>query len=355
MDSWIPVLGGVGLVVSLVAAASLPALAWLPQLSAEWFRRLRPARAVVGPVGAGVAAAAVALAPGPVTWTLFGLALLAAIVSVVVWPQRVFMALGQVRHALAPQATLAGAAQVIAHDEEEGPPLAWPLETMVIPHHLVNDLMGQRPVLVSWCHACRSGLLWDPVVDGQRLTFEVAGVYRRNLVMQDRETGSIWQQAAGRAIAGPLAGRQLAFIASQQVTWEGWRTVHGDAQLALPPDPAPRGLLPMSRLRHALTLTNRLTLPGQYRSDDRVPPRVAVIGVEVDGAAYAFPLAELQSARRVTQRIGSREVELTAEPGTGFVHVRDVTSGETLPHEKHWWLGWREFHPFTNVWTPNHS
>lgn len=352
MNVWIPVLGGAGLLVSFVAAASLPALAWLPRLSAEWFRRLWPARAIAGVAGACVAAAAVALGPGAFTWTLFLLALLLASVSVVVWPQRVFVALGPLRHASVAEATLAGEAQVMAFDEEGAPPLAWPLEAMVVRHHLVNDVVGDVPVLVSWCHACRSGLLWDPVVDGRRLTFQVAGVYRRNLVMQDRETGSIWQQAAGEAIAGPLSGRRLVLLASQQVTWDAWQTLHDDAHLAIPPDPAPRGLLPPSRLTHALAVTNWLTLPGQQRSDDRLPEREDVIGVVVDGASCAFPLSALQSVGRVKQRVGSREIELTARPGTGFVQARDATTGDAVPYEKHWWLGWREFHPFTQVWTP---
>lgn len=353
LTRWDLALGGLGFLVACVAAASLPAVNLLPSLfSAEWFMRLRPARAFVGPAGAALSGVAVAIAPSVLTWTLFALSLPPALASVVVWPQRIFIALDRLHHASASETSLADEAQVLAYDDDHDVALvAWPLESMVIPHHIVNDVVGKRPVLVSWCHACRSGLLFDPVVDGRKLHFEVAGVYRRNLVMRDRETGSIWQQAEGEAIAGPLRGKRLTLLGSQQVSWGAWRTAHGDAQLALLPEPEPRGLLPKARLMKVLTITNVFNAAGRQLIDDRLPKRETVIGVEVDGASCAFPLAALSAQGCIVRKFGTRNVELTVEPG-GFVRVRDAATKEALPYEKHWWFGWREFHPFTDVWTP---
>jgi hypothetical protein len=60
-------------------------------------------------------------------------------------------------------------------------------------------------------------------VDGRRLTFHLAGINNQNFVMRDEETGSYWQQISGRAISGPLKGRQLALVLSDELTFATWK------------------------------------------------------------------------------------------------------------------------------------
>ena len=42
----------------------------------------------------------------------------------------------------------------------------------------------------------------------------------------DHETGSIWSQPKGEAIAGPLKGRKLDLVPSTLTTWDAWMTAH---------------------------------------------------------------------------------------------------------------------------------
>jgi hypothetical protein len=60
-------------------------------------------------------------------------------------------------------------------------------------------------------------------VGGRRLTFHLAGINNQNFLMRDEETGSYWQQISGLAISGPLRGRQLALILSDELTFATWR------------------------------------------------------------------------------------------------------------------------------------
>ncbi|MCP4309095.1 MAG: DUF3179 domain-containing protein [bacterium] len=46
----------------------------------------------------------------------------------------------------------------------------------------------------------------------------------------DHETGSIWSQPIGEAIAGPLKGEHLELLASTLTTWDAWRTAHPETQ-----------------------------------------------------------------------------------------------------------------------------
>jgi len=44
--------------------------------------------------------------------------------------------------------------------------------------------------------------------------------------MRDEETGTYWQQISGAAISGPLQGRQLALVHSDELTLATWKGIH---------------------------------------------------------------------------------------------------------------------------------
>jgi hypothetical protein len=87
-------------------------------------------------------------------------------------------------------------------------------------HELVNDNVGGEEVLISWCPLCGSGMVYDPLVAGQRHTFGVSGLlYKNNLLFYDHETDSLWSQLGGQAVTGPLAGTSLHLLPTTLTTW----------------------------------------------------------------------------------------------------------------------------------------
>jgi hypothetical protein len=67
--------------------------------------------------------------------------------------------------------------------------------------------------------------VYDPVVDGRRLHFDVVGEEFR-----DRETGSRWN-VLGQATKGPLRGAQLAPYRHLDTFWFAWVTFHPATEL----------------------------------------------------------------------------------------------------------------------------
>ncbi len=64
-------------------------------------------------------------------------------------------------------------------------------------------------------------------LESRTLTFGHEGVlYKNSFVMYDRETGSLWVHTTGKAIRGPLKGKQLTFLPSMMTTWGRWRSEH---------------------------------------------------------------------------------------------------------------------------------
>lgn len=108
---------------------------------------------------------------------------------------------------------------VIAVEIEGATPRAYPIRYLMW-HEIVNDSVAGRPVAVTYCPLCNSGITFDRSVGDKVLTFGVSGKLRHSdMIMYDRETESWWQQALGEAIVGEMTGTDLETLP----TWmEGW-------------------------------------------------------------------------------------------------------------------------------------
>jgi hypothetical protein len=101
-------------------------------------------------------------------------------------------------------------------------------------------VVGGQDLTVWWLPGARSSLdglavgegrevgttaVFDPVVDGQRLTFRSEG---GGIV--DQQTSSTWN-ALGRAVEGPLTGRTLRPVRHTSTFWFAWSSFHEDTRV----------------------------------------------------------------------------------------------------------------------------
>ena len=89
---------------------------------------------------------------------------------------------------------------------------------------VVNYEIGEDNILVVFNAESALGVAYNPVLDGQKLTFAVAD----GLTIKDNETGSLWDGINGLAIEGELAGKRLERIKSTSSFWFGWKDFHED-------------------------------------------------------------------------------------------------------------------------------
>jgi hypothetical protein len=110
---------------------------------------------------------------------------------------------------------------------------AYPVKMIqFISRELLNDRLGGRPVLVSWCNQCQTARAFSREVDGRERYFFCVGMqWNDNMVMADVETGSLWSQLLGRAMEGPLEGKELDPIAATLTDWKTWKAEHPETTL----------------------------------------------------------------------------------------------------------------------------
>ena len=174
---------------------------------------------------------------------------------------------------------------------------AYPIRLLAY-HHRLDDELDGEPLWVTYCTMCRTGKIFSPMLDGRRLDFDLIGAVRYNSVYRDRETGSFWYQANGRAVAGPLEGSVLKELRADQMTLERWLEMYPDSEV-LQPDPAADDgyvMFDFDRIDEA-------------RSKPDSPPGWQwVVGVAHDGQARGYLWSKLAEQRLILDQVGTLPV-----------------------------------------------
>jgi hypothetical protein len=109
-------------------------------------------------------------------------------------------------------------------------PIAFPYDALA-QHRVLTDVVGGEPVVVLWAPGAASALDAQQVADGRevgaaasfsrRLDGEVLAFVRAGDGIVDVQTGSRWD-ALGRAIDGPMKGKQLEEVVGTNHFWFSW-------------------------------------------------------------------------------------------------------------------------------------
>ncbi len=110
---------------------------------------------------------------------------------------------------------------------------AYPIQ-LIAYHHQVLDTVGGKPLMVTYCSVCRTGRVFEPLVDGRPETFRLVGMDHFNAMFEDTRTGSWWRQATGEAITGGSKGKALPEYFSRQTSLKQWLRLYPDSRIMQP-------------------------------------------------------------------------------------------------------------------------
>ena len=110
----------------------------------------------------------------------------------------------------------------------DGKSVAYPF-TALQKQSPIIDMVGSVPIVVVLGDDKRSVRAFERTVDGRRLEF-FQKTENNQLQLVDAETGSTWN-FEGKAIAGPLSGRQLQKVFVLEDYWFDWRIYNPDTRI----------------------------------------------------------------------------------------------------------------------------
>lgn len=272
-------------------------------------------------------------------------------------------------------------------------------------HEIVNDVVGGRPVVVTFCPLCNTAIVFDATVEEMQLDFGTTGRLRfSNLLMYDRQTESWWQQATGAAVIGELTGSRLTTLPAGVISWAEARAAYPEAQV-LSRETGYRRDYGRNPYAGYDNINQSPFLYDGPATPDQLPAMARVTTIELNGEAVAYPNEALQAVGVVNDTVGGVEVAVFWQPGlasaldTGNIAAgQDVgasgvferslngrtltfaTEGETITDEEtgstwnilgeategelagqalkplvkidHFWFSWAAFRPDTRVYRP---
>ena len=222
----------------------------------------------------------------------------------------------------------------------------FPLQVLIW-HEIANVTLGKVPLAVTFCPLCNTALVADrrvPLGEEQRLrlsnnlkseksvlvSFGVSGLlYNSDLVMFDSATHSLWYQAIGRGVVGPLTDTQLRIYPSAIVPF-------GEAARDAP---------------QARVLSKNTGYGRQYGRnpyvgyddaneppflysgplDGRLPPKERVVTVSVGEAKAAYPFSVLSKLGAVNDTVGETPVAVLWAKGTNSaLDAGEISQGQDI-------------------------
>jgi hypothetical protein len=251
----------------------------------------------------------------------------------------------------APEFSHIGEATWIGRDTEVigievgGEARAYPVR-MLEYHQVVNDVVGGVPIAVTYDPLAGTPLAYRRQVSGRTLTFGVSGLlYNHNFLLHDRETGSLWSQFLGRAVAGELSGQRLDRVPVHQETAVAWVARHVDSLFMRPPFPE-KVFYQMSPYA-SYWVQDKMLYPIAA-VDPTYHAKELVLGVVVGDTERAYLGSILtREGGEVDEKIAGRRVKVSYSSETGTFHWE---ADEGVEVTEAYWLAWKAFHPDTEVW-----
>ncbi len=191
---------------------------------------------------------------------------------------------------------------------------AYPLHILIW-HEVVNDVVGGKPVVVTFCPLCNTAIAYERTMDdGTVLDFGVSGLLRNSdLIMWDRQTKSWWQQALGEAIVGTYARTRLKAIPAPIVSFAEFRRAFPEGLVLTEETGIDRdyGLNPYDgydRIGNTPFL-----FYGEI--DPRLPAMERVVALRDGDRSLAIPLSALSEQRVIEVEFAGVPVAVLWAPG----------------------------------------
>lgn len=252
-------------------------------------------------------------------------------------------------------------------------------------HHKVQDSIGGKPVLVTYCTMCRTGRVYDPVIDGKEQTFRLVGARHYNAIIEDEHTGSWWYQATGDAAVGPQKGKKLAEMPYEQMTLGAWLTKYPATQIMQPDKIYMDDYIDLKDYDHKQSVDKDSTL----KNKDSLVKKSWMIGIISNGKPKAYDWRHLVKKRVLNDDFNGTPLVIAIEEDFQSFHTwSSMVDGKALhfimdaekclrdketsslwdwtgtcidgAHKgkklgniqgyQEYWRSWKQFHPETEFW-----
>jgi len=153
--------------------------------------------------------------------------------------------------------------------------------------------------------------VWNRTSGGLALTFHLAGINNQNFLMRDDQTGSYWQQITGAAVSGPLAGRHLVLVSSDELSFGLWSAEEPGGTIL---EGVAKYTSKYAKKDWEKEIAKEPIVLSFADPARKLEPRTVMLGIRADGASRAYRYDEVLKEKLVLDHVGSEAVLLVVGP-----------------------------------------
>jgi hypothetical protein len=232
-------------------------------------------------------------------------------------------------------------------------------------HEIVNDVVNDVPVAITYCPLCGTGFTFERRVNGRTLELGVSGkLHNNNLLMYDRTTESLWQQETGEAVVGDLVGQRLNIFPSANILWRDWKKLHPDGEVLSANTGFTRDYARDPYAARGYYDSKEAGIFPGPTPDPRLHPKTMVTGIQIGASAKAYPWETVRVDSPINDVVGELPIIIFEHPETRAIEIRirpntdeitDLTPEriDTLlrpEFQTGFWFSWANFRPETEVY-----
>lgn len=216
-------------------------------------------------------------------------------------------------------------------------------------HEIVNDTVGGKAVVVSYCPLTGSGVAFEANINEKRVLFGVSGnLYNSNVLLYDRDTESLWSQLKMEAVTGEMTGARLKQIPVISATWQDWKARFPSTRVLALDTGYSRNY---SRDPYQDYARSEITYFPVTHKIRILHPKDLVLGVIIDGQTKTYPFNALQKVTSpLRDRFAGQDILVYYNQKQKSAWVESQT-GEIIPAVQAYWFAWYAFYPETEVFS----
>ena len=225
---------------------------------------------------------------------------------------------------------------------------------VLVQHEIANDEIDGQKVLVTYCPLCKTGVVFDPIVKGERVEFGVSGkLWNSNLLMYDRSgenNESLWSQISGEGVVGPATGETLPIILSDIVTLDAFTAAHPNGEVIVGKN-GREGRY--TSIPYGGDLNDIDPIFPVNHKDDRLDENAFILGVEVDGNVKAYHVDAIEALGEAHDTVGDTMIIARFEEEEGAVRIYTISEDDSetrLQAIPSFWFSWVAVHPETELY-----
>lgn len=231
---------------------------------------------------------------------------------------------------------------------QNGTSKAYPIRILNY-HEIVNDKLNSKPIAITYCPLCGTGLAFSATINNIDHSFGVSGLlYNSDMLLYDRQTESLWSQIMKQAIAGPQKGAKLKQLPLTHTSWRSWRQQHPDTLVLSTDTGYARNYA--SKPYPGYEISQDIIFPVNFTSR-QYHPKELVIGIEINNKFKVYPFSELAklNTSQLNDRFAGKQIKILFDAVNRSGTILDK-NGNELPSITSFWFAWIAFHPESEVY-----